>query len=919
MMMRYFAVLWLSLIAMMAGAQVADSIAARMTMQRYVFPQEKVHVMTDKSRYMAGDTIWLRAWVVDAASHQPVDASQFVYVELQNPLDTVVTRVKLRQSDGVFAGHIALQPDMAEGQYQLSAYTMFMQSVGEAYFFKRIIDVTSPLATRYDIRQLMQWDDDGLYVTLRLEDRRSGKLCQFYRMGYVVGQGKWNRRVRGDGEVRLRIRGKELQAPAMLVAFDNYKKYIALPRRQGDYDLTFYPEGGYLVPDVECAMTFKALSTDGTCVRVDGRIVDRAGNEVAALSTAHEGMGLVRFIPQAGMTYTAQVSDTARVARQFALPQVHTRAAVLHVARQGDAACTVRAVGAEAGDDIIVVLQRGNVLAVGQGDITLDMRQLPAGVVQCLLLDHHWRRLSERLLFNRGNAITHTLVATDRAAYDSRQLVRVNTVAAGYAMPQGDYAVAVTDDRSVPTDSASAICINLLLQSELQGHVTHPEYYFIDDSPQRAAHLDLLMMTQGWRRYDVSQALRGYLAEPQWPIERSQVVSGRVLSEWRKRPLADATVNLMAPIIGVAEVAQTDTLGRFNVNLSNFPDSVKCILQATSAQGKKQMNVEIDQDNFPVVTRDAPLRGKAHDESGSDGYLEVEALRAATVDGMRNIILSEVTVTASASKPEDVFQMLSQSHFDEQTFRREGITTLEEVVQKIAGIRIVNGQIVSARGATSIYGDRYNRVPVFISTSGYGSATTNASGDMAMAAPIGGAALQNATVMAAGTGDAAQQGAPVSNGLIEDPTGGMGDFFELSNYVQFQDIKCVEYIAPGMATFLGKEAGKAGALIIVTKTGADVSKNREENYYLHTVTPLGYQKPAEFYAPRYDRGDCGIEPGTDLRNTLYWSPCIKVDGDGKAAFDFYTSDTEATTYTITIEGVTADGQLIHARHTINKN
>ncbi|MBR5171539.1 MAG: hypothetical protein IKW85_13410 [Muribaculaceae bacterium] len=39
-------------------------------------PQEKIHVMTSQGSYLAGDTIWPRAWVVDAATHQPVNASE---------------------------------------------------------------------------------------------------------------------------------------------------------------------------------------------------------------------------------------------------------------------------------------------------------------------------------------------------------------------------------------------------------------------------------------------------------------------------------------------------------------------------------------------------------------------------------------------------------------------------------------------------------------------------------------------------------------------------------------------------------------------------------------------------------------------------------------------------------------------------
>ena len=48
--------------------------------QVYNYPQEKIHVMTDKPYYITCDTVWLRAFVVNAVNHQPVDASKFVYV-----------------------------------------------------------------------------------------------------------------------------------------------------------------------------------------------------------------------------------------------------------------------------------------------------------------------------------------------------------------------------------------------------------------------------------------------------------------------------------------------------------------------------------------------------------------------------------------------------------------------------------------------------------------------------------------------------------------------------------------------------------------------------------------------------------------------------------------------------------------------
>ena len=45
--------------------------------------------------------------MVDAASHQPVNASQFVYAELVSPIDSVIARVKIHpDANGVFWGYL---------------------------------------------------------------------------------------------------------------------------------------------------------------------------------------------------------------------------------------------------------------------------------------------------------------------------------------------------------------------------------------------------------------------------------------------------------------------------------------------------------------------------------------------------------------------------------------------------------------------------------------------------------------------------------------------------------------------------------------------------------------------------------------------------------------------------------------------
>ena len=107
-------------------------------------PQEKLYIHTDKSFYVAGDTIWMRIHMIDAATNKPVCRSKFVYVELLNNHDNSVSRRVMIKADkdSVFANMIALPPDMAAGQYTLTAYTQWMRNFGhENFFYKQLVVV----------------------------------------------------------------------------------------------------------------------------------------------------------------------------------------------------------------------------------------------------------------------------------------------------------------------------------------------------------------------------------------------------------------------------------------------------------------------------------------------------------------------------------------------------------------------------------------------------------------------------------------------------------------------------------------------------------------------------------------------------------------------------------------------------------
>ena len=69
----------------------------RFLYQNSLMPQERVHVMTDRSHYLSGDTIWMRAFLVDGLTKKPVHYSRFLYVELRDEADKLTFRAKLHE------------------------------------------------------------------------------------------------------------------------------------------------------------------------------------------------------------------------------------------------------------------------------------------------------------------------------------------------------------------------------------------------------------------------------------------------------------------------------------------------------------------------------------------------------------------------------------------------------------------------------------------------------------------------------------------------------------------------------------------------------------------------------------------------------------------------------------------------------
>ena len=123
--------------------------------------------------------------------------------------------------------------------------------------------------------------------------------------------------------------------------------------------------------------------------------------------------------------------------------------------------------------------------------------------------------------------------------------------AQGKPVENGTFSVTITDAEVVESDTlAEDIFSNLLVTTDLKGYIEKPGLYFNPKYEFASEGLDLLMMTQGWQRFDIAKALKGEIDIPVFDMESKYEVSGQINEGGDPNmPISDIQVNIFAPNI----------------------------------------------------------------------------------------------------------------------------------------------------------------------------------------------------------------------------------------------------------------------------------------------------------------------------------------------------------------------------------
>ena len=818
-----------------------DTILNRIQEQMCVYPQEKLYIHTDRSVYVAGDTAWMKAYVVDAMTHQPVYTSRYVYVELINPFNRVETRIKLRQDSlGMIHGNIALQDTLPSGNYTLRAYTRFMENEGKDYFFRKQIRILNPLEKSIQLQTLQ--DEHGNFCIDFINKSNNNPL--FISHASVISESR--KLYCNNHKNRISLPHWNRKDKTLLVKVGNYQQYVSCDENISlDYEVSFMPEGGELIPNALCKVAFKSINSKGLGEDITGTIVDETGDTIVDIRSFHKGMGFFSFIPTKEKTYRLLCYNKYGLNKTFSLPKTETWKYALKVSRnKGYFFVSYLSEHTENSDSLVLLVhQRGipkysGLWLPNSNEKVINIDSFEEGIVNFMLLDTYGNILSERLAFVSHKA-EHSPILRDSIDFSTHSKACIPLYAndkKGNPL-NGHASIAITDNSDIKPDSLSSIQSSLLLTSELKGYVEEPHWYFQGTDRKRQEALDVLMLTQGWRRYNLQKVIKEKIFDlPRFSHEESMEVKGQILSIIRQKPKENALVWIMAPSEGFVHEIIADEKGRFTLQGFEFPDSTTYIIMAQSAKGKDNVVLKMDEEVFPSADDKLPIVLHNHHKLPWQDYLKKVNERLAYENGIRHIFMDEVVVTAPQKKYQTNYEISADKVITEEMIKRSGASSIEMLLRSLVGFRIFHSNTLYV--------------------------------------------------------------------LDETPLDG-STAWQVMSMIRPEDIQQIDIIR-GMKC-AGYFGGKQDAIVAITLKSGGTGASWDPVNITH-ILPLGYQKKAEFYAPKFEIKERERMNDRDLRTTIHWQPDI-VFKEGKAEVVFYTSGIP-TTYSIVVEGVTEEGYIL---------
>lgn len=636
--------------------------------------------------------------------------------------------------------------------------------------------------------------------------------------------------------------------------------------------INFLPEGGNFIAGLNNVVAFKAIDHFGDPIMAIGEVKDSKGNIVAEFMPEHDGMGKFEMTPVAGEKYTATWRDDKKKTYTTALPAVQNMGVNLNVGLIDEGIPFKITRSSNATDDLkslyvvahfnqqVIFKARINLTNIEQLNGKIPVQNIPTGIVTISVFDNKMRAVAERIVFINAEDYNFDIQVNPIDKDLRKRAYNSLTVEVPFE-ESANMSIAITDADATSTNpDDDNILSRLLLTGDLKGKIFSPYYYFLGNDEFMKSQLDLVMLTNGWRKYDWEKLAKGEFPEIKVPNENylslKATITGLLPSQVPKQAMLN--VFMVLPDSSKQMFMMPYENEQFLERQLVFYDTVKLYYQFN----KDPILASRATVNFSTNTLRPPMKM----DKDSAWFVPLP-LDTALIN--RNKYFAEEIAKLSKDNKSQVLQQVVV-----RANRKTKIDELEEsytsgLFKGGDGYQFDMEDQPGTIGLQNIFQFLQGRVPgLQINTSG-----------------------MNVSMTWRG-----QQPTLFLDEIQMDAQGIMG--------IPVSDIAYVKVMRP---PFFGAAGGGAGgAIAIYTKKG----KSRESDIPSNLLQAVlyGYNSAKTFYSPNYaEKSDA--HAAQDLRSTLYWNPYILTDSNNKRIkVEFFNNDITKK-YRIIVEGMTKDGKL----------
>lgn len=648
----------------------------------------------------------------------------------------------------------------------------------------------------------------------------------------------------------------------------------------------FFAEGGDCIAGIKTKIAFKANYQTGFPAAIKGVVVNSKGIVADSIKTQHDGMGFFYLEAQPGETYTAKYTDEQKTAYQTPIPAAKPAGVAIEIrpapGKTGfiikrsdnvpDELKTLHIVGTIQQHLVYMATVKLDASSLIGGAIPTD--QLPSGILQVTLFDVNWVPMAERIVFVNNDDYSfepEVGFAALGTAKRGRNVIVINVPDS----IESNLSLAVTD-AGIGVDSSDDIVSRFMLTGDLKGKVYHPGYYFSNNSDSVKRHLDLVMLTNGWRRYKWEEVTKGSAAVIKNPMDSTWLnFSGKVYGATPQEIREAGAIITMVSGKGKDSAKQFFTIplksdGSFSKPDFTFFDTLKVFYQFAAKNGFGLANsAEVTFTNGGIASPrhinldKNNLSYSFYDTTGNYHNMMLAVQRARLEELLKTATLKEVIVTTRAKSKVEVMD------------------------EKYAKGLFAGGDAAAQFDLTSDPSAIAQRDVLSYLTGRVAGLTITGSGSPQVSAMWRGTATD----------------------IYIDEI--KADINQVTN-LNMSDIAYIKVMRP---PFFGSSAGGAGgAIAIYTRRGGDVA-DKPSGKGLPYKLVAGYTATKEFYSPNYGTFN-QMNEHEDVRSTLYWVPTIITTTENHIIkLQFYNND-YTDSFRVILEGVSKDGKLVRVEKKI---